>query len=446
MAGHYSVTASSMARSPILRGNITETSVVDHSEVRKSPAILLHGALVAMALLFCSCASAIACHAQSLEVVCKNGTGDFEAVFQTGVELRVGATRNGELATRACDGALESERQRLVVASGVAQIDVDAFGVDLGLGVPIAAIQVKKTSEECCMEYRIYSLKKPSRLLRKIDGGSYFSAADTDLDGRVEIWTDDAAAVDGFEHIPLSALDFAPPLVLRFEHGKLLDVSAEFRGDYHQRIETLRASLDAGDLREFKESDGVLAPGVTFSQGAQHLRERLQTVKIKVLEIAWSYLYGGEEAEALRTLADLWPAGDAARIRGALWSVRERGILRQTEGASKGVPGGGKTETRIYEGLIGLGTKPEVSVLPQPILLRRPPPEGAAAEILAATEVRLVLVVDAAGKVRSAKPEDTAEWTDAGLRASVANWKFIPALKNGRAVASRIGYAVSLQR
>jgi hypothetical protein len=333
-----------------------------------------------------------------------------------------------------------------VIASGVAEIDVDVFGVDLGVGGPVTALQVKKANDECCREYRIYSLKRPSRLLREIHGGSFFSAADTDLDGRVEIWTDDAAEMDGFEHIPLSALDFAPPVVLRFERGRLLNVGAEFQGDYRERIKTLRASLNAQDLQEFKESDGVLAPGVAFSAGAQHLRERLQTVKIKVLEIAWSYLYSGAEEEAQRTLADLWPAGDLSRIRGALWAAHDRGILKQTDGVSKGVSAGGKAETRVYEGLIGVGTKPEVSVLPQPIMLRRPPPEGVAAEIVAATEVRLILVVDAAGKVRSAKPEDTAEWTDAGLKASVASWKFTPAFKDGQPVASRVGLAVSLER
>ena len=56
----------------------------------------------------------------------------------------------------------------------------------------------------------------------------------------------------------------------------------------------------------------------------------------------------------------------------------------------------------------------------------------------------MVLVVDSAGKVRSAKPEDKAEWTDEGFKASVS-WKFIPAFKDDNPVASRINYAVSLQ-
>ena len=445
MAVSCFVTASSMGHSSIPTVDTIQNAGYTHSSARNAPKVFCRSVRFALSLFFFYMVANV-CQAQSREVVCKNGIGEFDAVFHTGVEVRVGAARNGELATRVCEGTINWERQKLVVEPTAAQIDVDAFGVDLGLPVQVATLQVKKTSDECCMEYRIYSLRKPLRLLRKITGGSFFSAADTDLDGRVEIWTDDTAAVDGFEHIPLSSLDSAPPVVLRFERGRLLDVGAEFQSDYDRQIESARAAFDAQDLREFKESDGILAPAVTFSEEALHLRQRLQTVKIKILEIVWLYLYSGREEEARRTLTDLWPIADAERIRGAIWAARARGILKQTEGVSKGVRAGGKPEARVYEGLLGLGNKPEVSVLPQPILLLRAPPEGKAAEVLASTEVRLILVLDSAGKVRSATPEDRVDWADAGLKASVASWKFIPAFKNGQAVASRIGYAVSLRK
>jgi len=53
------------------------------------------------------------------------------------------------------------------------------------------------------MVYKIYSLREPPALLRSISGGEFFSAADTDLDGRVEIWTDDAASVTSFDNLLL---------------------------------------------------------------------------------------------------------------------------------------------------------------------------------------------------------------------------------------------------
>src|SRR5712671_3428889 len=106
------------------------------------------------------------CQAQSHDVICDKGAGDFEAEFRTGVKVHVGAARNGELATRLCDAALSWDKGNLAIAASASQLDVDAFGVDLGLGVPVVAFQVKKSAAECCMEYKIYSLRTPAVFLR----------------------------------------------------------------------------------------------------------------------------------------------------------------------------------------------------------------------------------------------------------------------------------------
>lgn len=81
----------------------------------------------------------------------------------------------------------------------------------------------------------------------------------------------------------------------------------------------------------------------------------------------------------------------------------------------------------------------QADAMPQEILLRRPPlPQTAQASMK--TEVVFNLVIDSAGKVRSAKPEGNAE---KDLIAATADWKFIPAFKNGHAVASRMRYGVT---
>jgi hypothetical protein len=131
-------------------------------------------------------------------VLCSAGNGNVDAEFRTGVKVHVGAARNGGLAMRACAANLNWETQELLVTAGASQVDLDAFGVDLGDGAPVAAFQIKKSDSYCCMDYAIYSLQKPPRLLRAITGGGFFSASDVDLDGTVEVFTDDAAAVDGF--------------------------------------------------------------------------------------------------------------------------------------------------------------------------------------------------------------------------------------------------------
>ncbi len=56
------------------------------------------------------------------------------------------------------------------------------------------------------------------------------------------------------------------------------------------------------------------------------------------------------------------------------------------------------------------------------------------------------LVVDSAGKVRSAEPEGRNATYNAIVKDSAADWRFIPSLRDGRAVASQFVYTVSLKR
>ena len=417
---------------------------------------------VALLLFF---ASAGVCRAQSHYMVCKDGDGNFDAAFRTGVQVRVGAARNGELATRACQGVLTWDKRTLVVADDVPQLDVDSFGVDLDVGVSAVTFQVKESGSECCVAYRIYSLAKPPKLLRTITGGEFFSAADTDLDGRVEIWTNDAAAVNGFERLVVGELDFAPTMVLRFTRGRLYDVSSEFQAYFDQQIANVRAGLDAQGLLDFKNSDGRLLP-VAFSS-FEEVRERnhLQGVKIKVLEIVWSYLYSGREQEAWRSLAEMWPPADMDRIQAAIVNARTRGIRSQVDSVSTTVSSDRKTQVTVFNAMVNLNVttntnttlttrlhsisipvRPKLEVVPpEPILLRRSP-LGAAEQHLADSEVLLILVIDSAGKVRSADPIDDKQQMDRGLKNAISGWKFIPAFRNGRAVASRAGLAVSIRQ
>lgn len=418
--------------------------------------------LLASLMLFCVTASV--CRAQTKDVVCNAGDGNFEASFHTGVKVRVGAARNGELATRACEASLSWNKQKLVIASDTAKIDVDAFGIDLGMGVPVVTIQLKQSDADCCMSYQIYSLEKPARLLRTITGGDFFSAADTDLDGRVEIWTGDSGSVNGFENLDVKQLDFAPAIVLRFAKGQLLDVSSEFQSCFDQKIAKLRAELDSQELRDFKNSDSRLAP-TDPSLRRLGSSDHLQRVKLKVLEIIWSYVYSGREQEAWRSLADMWPAADVDRIRAAILTARARGIRAQVDGVSTAVSTGRKEHATIFDGIRTQGggvpagvptgpkgrpgtfggmantetNKPEL-VLPEPIQVWLPPSMGASDQVV------LDLEIDSAGKVRSAEPADRTKSVDADLLNVTAEWRFIPAFKDGRAVASRIRVPVSLKR
>ncbi len=383
------------------------------------------------------------CLAQDHEVLCSDGEGKFHAEFQALVTVTVGAAKSGGLSTRSCEATLSSNKQAVTVATNAAQADLDAFGIDLGLGVPIAAFQIKNSANQCCMEYKLYSLDKSPRLLRTITGGDFFSAGDTDLDGRVEIWTTDAAAVNGLERLDLAELDSAPTLMLRFEHGELHDVSSEFQTYFDQQIASLRKQLAPEDLRDFNDSDEILSANAPAAAERMH---RMRQVKIKILEIVWNYLYSGRETQAWSALAEMWPDGDVARIRAALVDARARGILAQVATAPSGRPAKKGKGVRIFDAEIqSSGGKTEVTP-PVPILLRRPPPPESSNEASLPSEVLLELTIDSAGKVRSAGRAGNSKSLDAALLQATTAWKFIPAFDAGRPVASRTRLAISLRQ
>jgi VWFA-related protein len=399
---------------------------------------------------------------QTQPVVCSGGFGSFDSESTTGLTVSVGAARNGEFAARACQAKLSWDKQDLLVEPVAWKVDVDAMGVDLGVGSLVVALQVKTTKVDPLMKYEVYSLQKPPQQLRVITGGDFYSAADTDLDGRIEIWTDDAGAVNGFENLTLTALDFAPTVVLRFERRQLIDVSSEFQSHFDRQIAVVRAQLNAQQLSDFKNSDGKLSP--LLPPSLDELR-RLRATKIKVLEIVWGYLYSGREQDAWNALADMWPAADFDRIRTSMLNARAHGIRSEVDGVSHKLspshfkkkhamiydrvsnasPDGNLLSWDYAPGLSGPSKDKhtfEADTFPVQILLRRPAPPDASQAVLG-TEVAVNLVIDAAGKVRSAKTEGKP---DKPLIDATADWKFIPALKDGLPVASRLRLGVTPSR
>lgn len=397
-----------------------------------------HCGLIPVSFLFLFSATCF-CSAQTGDVLCRAGSGSFAAEFQ-GIRIHVGAAKSGGLATRSCEATLIWGEWNLVVATGASEIDLDAFGGDFGIALPVAAFQIRQSDSDCCRSYKIYALAKPPRLLRTINGGASFRAADTDLDGRAEIWTDDAAAIEGFENFSLSELYFSPPVILRFEHRQLLDVGTEFQLYFDQKIADVRQRLDPQDLKEFKDSDGQLS----FTQaGSPERMHRLRKVKIGILEIVWSYLYSGRHQKAWNALAELWPGTDLERIQTALLKAHDRGMQTQVDGIGAIVTRR-KKRAMIFDVRKGERATPEV-VPPQPILLRRPPPQEG--EFGSATgEIFLDLLLDSAGKVRSAEVASDSKAIDPGLISAAMEWKFIPAFSGGRPVASRTRLAISMKR
>jgi hypothetical protein len=388
------------------------------------------------------------CQPQVHSFLCSAGSGNFDAEFRTAVRVHVGAAKNNEsggLASRACAAKLSWGKEELLVSAGASQIDLDAFGADLGDGVPVADFQIKKLDGDCCVDYAIYSLEKPPRLLRTITGGEFFSASDADLDGSVEIWTTDAAAVDGFEKLSLSELDSAPTVVLRFAHRRLQDVSAEFQRHFDEEIARIRATIHPQDFEDFKNSDGRIT-AIPSPASAEKMHQ-LRMVKVKVLEIVWNYLYSGREQEGWRSLAEMWPSPDVDRIRAAITHVRMHGIHSQAEITSLGPSHGKQKHARVFDAVGTAGPSRRLEVVPpRGILLQGPPVAEIEQQGPSEPELLLDIVVDRAGKVSSAEPAGKVRWVDPALINAALGWKFVPAFKDNQAVASHLRLAVSAKR
>jgi hypothetical protein len=258
-------------------------------------------------------------------------------------------------------------------------------------------------------------------------------------------------------------------MVLRFQKGKLLDVTTEFATAFDKRIETLRSQLRPQDLSDFKNSDGKLQ--ATDSSLAEEIR-RLLGVKAKVLEIVWSYLYGGREQEAWSSLAELWPTTDADRIRESLLKARASGMRTQLDAVSiadprrkkgvqvfnttpsqggnaprSGTASGAATSAAAEMGPAASAGRPFESgtgsqdpiIAAVPILIRIFPTEG---------KMTVSLVIDSAGKVRSATPSGRVASNDNNndQMNAISEWKFVPAFKDHLPVASSMVRVISLQQ
>lgn len=387
-----------------------------------------HIAIRTLGLLVLFCLAPRFCLSQTRDMLCIDGYMRFETLFETGVRVFVGPASKGGLESRACTATLEWNKRILPVVSDAAEVDIDALGADLGLGGPVVAFQVSNPGLHSYLSYEIYSLQEPPRLLRTITGGTEFSASDKDLDGRVEIWAGDASAVDGFDGMAIDDFDFAPTLVLRFEGGRLMDASAQFQPYYDEQIAGLRNQVGAQDLIDFKKTDGRMLADSPLPEAR---RNQMLVTKARVLEIVTCFLYSGREQQAWDALAAMWPAADYDRIRAAILDARSHGMHAQVEGTS--LPPRKRAKALVYEA-------------PDRIEPRQAQPESPATTADAApfsielwvppstpkSEAVLYLTLDAAGKVRSVKPIGDVS---PEILSAATTWKYVPAFKNGHAVA-----------
>lgn len=395
-------------------------------------------------------------HAQVDGILCTDGEGAFKAKSSLGVTVTLGASKSDGLANRSCEAVLSYRGKTVKAVQNAWQADLELMDAYLGFHNPVVGIQFKDREADRQMTYAVYSLDNTLQLLRILAGGDFYRTEDFHLDGHIEIRTGDVAAVDGFDGIPLSSFDFAPPVYLRFEGDKLIDVSIEFQPEYDRAIGELKASLDPDALRAFKATDGRLDSIFLMPAVQMH---SLVTTKIKVLEIVWCYLASSREAAAWNALSEMWPSSDIDRVRTAILEAQKHGIRQQVDGVSTSPPPVKIKHLHIYDTPTELrnsglpsGAPNRAAWMtdanPKPIYLH----SGCAAADCAfkhsAADYLFDLRVDDAGKVFAAKlVDDTVMGPDIDmLLKSALSWKFIPAYKNGRPVACRVWQIVSSYR
>jgi hypothetical protein len=177
-----------------------------------------------------------------------------------------------------------------------------ATGLDIdGDGKPEVVIEAFSGGAHCCWEYGIVSLVTPLRTAKIRNG---HPIAFKEMDGKITLCTYDRA----FDYFEASYADSPTvDVFLRLENGKLHDVGTEFRSEYDRRIAAARQQLPTATLERFRSS----GPDPEKPE-----------VKTAVLSIALEYLYSGRDAEAWKTLDEMWPPADRKRIQEAILNAR----------------------------------------------------------------------------------------------------------------------------
>ena len=366
---------------------------------------------------------------------CEDGNGNFEKKVD-GSTLRVVGVPANE-GRGPCRLSVVSPHGNDVFHVDARTIRVDLAGKDLnGDGVRDAAFQVEQGPKgACCATYYVLSFGEAPHLLRKIEGGQFFSLEDRDRDKVYEIWGAGLEAFQDFDGLRPSDTAIVPTVVMRLEAKKLIDVGPQFQLVYDALISRLHARLKTDRARTFLASDGRLAD--PRDSGNTELTE----TKAMVLGMVWDYLYSGRQQDAWTTLNELWPASDRDRVRALIEQKRSQGILAQVDStAPVRADGCGPPLIASEAGKVGLGG------VRAPKIVSTPEPQYTSEAEKARLEGTVVLwvIVGADGCAHNIRVERSlGKGLDEKAIEAVRRWRFLPAQRNGVPVAVQINIEVA---
>ena len=175
-----------------------------------------------------------------------------------------------------------------------------------GDGNPSLILEGYSGGAHCCYTYRIASLGDLPVILAPVRNEAPFFVFQDPASRQYRIMTSDGGFdyFDGLCHACASM----PRVVLQADASGLHDVSPQFVEQYDSEIALARARIGEENIDKFLISDFKDAKGT-------------------VLEIVYSYLYSGREAQAWQALEEMWPARDRDRIKQLILKMRAQGIL-----------------------------------------------------------------------------------------------------------------------
>ncbi len=180
-------------------------------------------------------------------------------------------------------------------------------GEDLfGDGHPSLVLEGYSGGAHCCYTYVIASLGERPVIFPPIENETPFFFFKDPVSKQFRIMTSDGA-FDYFDGMCHACAPF-PRVVLQADRAGLHDVSPQFVDQYDSEIALARAKIANGDIARFLISD-------------------FEDAKAVVLEIVFSYLYSGREAQAWQALDEMWPGADRERIKRLIVQTRTKGIL-----------------------------------------------------------------------------------------------------------------------
>ena len=190
-------------------------------------------------------------------------------------------------------------------------------------------------SAGCAALYVIQS--QPPRLLGIIKGCEGLRIADPSHNGHPAI-----EAHDSFDLPETGCHTCEPnvPVYLRFENGKLKDVSRDFITEYDHAIDGMRRQLRPKHIQALQAartmSEIAFLPGFKTADEAEMNHEQFDEMAGQaheyVIRMTFYYLVSGRPEQAWQTLDEMWPLWDRPRIKNEILERLKRsradGILK----------------------------------------------------------------------------------------------------------------------